>query len=155
METLALNNLWTYIQNLPLTDQNRVWLADKLLNGKKQCSGVNQRALLDRLDILGGLKDDWDDEGAKPIDNKVIQNVRLLLKNLNESQLNGWELFPAVNQTLTFQNTIKDAMLSIGSDDYTFVYSDNGVLVDCEESQPFSLSKVIDIFDKLKTIGND
>lgn len=149
METLALNNLWNYIQNLPLTDQNRIWLADKLLNGKKQGNGVIQQNLLERLDTLSNLKDDWDEEGAKPIDSRVVQNARLILKNLNESQLNGWELFPAVNQTLTFQNTIKDAMLSIGSDDYTFVYSDNGVLVDCEENQPFSLSKIIGVFEKI------
>ena len=31
MTTVALNNLWTYLQGLSLTQSDRKWLADKLI----------------------------------------------------------------------------------------------------------------------------
>ena len=34
MTTLALNNLWTYIQGLSLKQQEREWLASKLIEPK-------------------------------------------------------------------------------------------------------------------------
>lgn len=36
METVALNDLWQYIQTLHLTSQNRQWLVDKLLSNNGQ-----------------------------------------------------------------------------------------------------------------------
>ena len=36
MTSLALNNLWTYIDSLSLKQKDREWLADKLLGQKKE-----------------------------------------------------------------------------------------------------------------------
>lgn len=36
MTSLALNNLWTYIDSLSLKQKDREWLADKLLEHKKE-----------------------------------------------------------------------------------------------------------------------
>lgn len=35
MTTFALNNLWTYLQGLSLSQTDREWLADKLIMPKK------------------------------------------------------------------------------------------------------------------------
>ena len=34
MSTIALNNLWHYIQSLSLSNSNKDWLADKLIKSK-------------------------------------------------------------------------------------------------------------------------
>lgn len=34
MTTVAMNNLWTYIQSMMLSDRNKQWLADRLIESK-------------------------------------------------------------------------------------------------------------------------
>lgn len=34
MSTVALNNLWIYIQSMMLSDRNKQWLADRLIESK-------------------------------------------------------------------------------------------------------------------------
>ena len=36
MTTVAMNNLWAYIQGLSLSRRNQVWLAERLLDASKQ-----------------------------------------------------------------------------------------------------------------------
>ena len=36
MTTVAMNNLWNYIQGLSLSRRNQAWLAERLLNASKQ-----------------------------------------------------------------------------------------------------------------------
>lgn len=153
METIAMNNLWQYIQNLPLTEQNRQWLADKLMNDKPRPKGENRKMFQERLEMLGELKEDWDDEGALPISKEVVGHVRVLLDSLNDELLDGWNLFPAINGTLTFQHASLDAILSIGEEDYSFVYSDKGVVLECIDSSPYSKEAIMKIFVKLKGIA--
>lgn len=34
MSTIAVNNLWIYIQSMMLSDRNKQWLADRLIESK-------------------------------------------------------------------------------------------------------------------------
>lgn len=36
MTSTALNNLWAYIDSISLSDKNKQWLADKLIESKKK-----------------------------------------------------------------------------------------------------------------------
>lgn len=36
MNSVSMNNLWNYLQGLALTANNRQWLANKLINTKKE-----------------------------------------------------------------------------------------------------------------------
>lgn len=36
MTSTALNNLWAYIDSISLSDRNKQWLADKLIESKKK-----------------------------------------------------------------------------------------------------------------------
>lgn len=38
MSTAALNNLWIYIQSMALSDRNKQWLADRLIESKTKSS---------------------------------------------------------------------------------------------------------------------
>ncbi len=74
----SMESLWQYIQSLSLSERNRVWLADKLLEGtrkeKEETEYISKEEILAGIDA--GLKDmkagrsktfeefmrDWDDE---------------------------------------------------------------------------------------------
>ena len=47
MTTFALNNLWTYLQGLSLSQTDREWLANKLIMAKETVSSVDDNARLD------------------------------------------------------------------------------------------------------------
>lgn len=42
MTSTALNNLWAYIDSISLSDRNKQWLADKLIESKKQSKKETQ-----------------------------------------------------------------------------------------------------------------
>ena len=44
MTTVAMNNLWTYIQGLSLSQRNRKWLADKLVEPIEDAKTARQKA---------------------------------------------------------------------------------------------------------------
>ena len=44
MTTVAMNNLWTYIQGLSLSQRNRNWLADKLVEPIEDTKTAQQKA---------------------------------------------------------------------------------------------------------------
>lgn len=74
----SMESLWQYIQSLSLSERNRVWLADKLLEGtrkeEEEIEYISKEEILAGIDA--GLKDmkagrsktfeefmrDWDDE---------------------------------------------------------------------------------------------
>ena len=80
----------------------------------------------ERLKALSELHEDWDDEGALPICPLVLQHTKSLIDAANDMDLAHWNLFPAINGTLTFLHENKDAMLSIGEDDFSFVFASEG-----------------------------
>lgn len=43
MTTAALNNLWQYLQNLSLTDNNKRWLAQKLIEPQGELKLFNSK----------------------------------------------------------------------------------------------------------------
>ena len=74
----SMESLWQYIQSLSLSERNRIWLADKLLEGtrkeEEETEYISKEEILAGIDA--GLKDmkagrsktfeefmrDWDDE---------------------------------------------------------------------------------------------
>lgn len=150
METGALNNLWHYIETLPLTSQNRQWLVDKLLSSKESVKKQSYDVLCERLDSLSKLPADWDDEGASAMDPSAVSNAQALLDAATEVELSSWNLFPAINGTLTFQHENVDALLSIGSDDYSFVYASDGAIIKAVDNAPFSVQEVLILLKLVK-----
>ena len=150
METGALNNLWHYIETLPLTSQNRQWLVDKLLSSKESVKKQSYDVLCERLDSLSKLPADWDDEGASAIDPSAISNAQALLDAATEVELSSWNLFPAIRCTVTFQHENVDALLSIGSDDYSFVYASDGAIIKAVDNAPFSVQEVLNLLKLVK-----
>ena len=62
MTTLALNNLWTYLQGLPLSQKDRKWLADKLIMSKDNTSELTAEERKSRFLSLAGSWSDAEGE---------------------------------------------------------------------------------------------
>lgn len=45
MNAVSLNNLWNYIASLSLTDQNKRWLSDRLIESERKNTGKSNFAL--------------------------------------------------------------------------------------------------------------
>lgn len=99
----------------------------------------------ERLKALSELHEDWDDEGALPICPLVLQHTKSLIDAANDMDLAHWNLFPAINGTLTFQHENKDAMLSIGEDDFSFVFASDGRIVKAIDNAPFSIAEILEL----------
>lgn len=62
MTTVALNNLWTYIESLNLSARNRKWLADKLTESATKEKAVNSAlSVLTEEDIHARISQAEDD----------------------------------------------------------------------------------------------
>lgn len=99
----------------------------------------------ERLKALSELHEDWDDEGALPICPLVLQHTKSLIDAANDMDLAHWNLFPAINGTLTFLHENKDAMLSIGEDDFSFVFASEGRIVKAIDNAPFSIAEILEL----------
>ena len=55
MTTFALNNLWTYLQGLSLSQSDREWLANKLIMPKEKENGLSAEERKTRFLRLAGI----------------------------------------------------------------------------------------------------
>ena len=77
-----------------------------------------------RLDELAGLQANWDDDGALPIEKKVVSNVRKFLDKSQDVDLKDWAMFPDVNGTILLENQ-SGSVVSIGNLEFSYT-SSNG-----------------------------
>ncbi len=72
----SMESLWQYIQSLSLSERNREWLADKLLEGTRK-KGEEETERIGKEEILAGI-----DAGLKEMKNGQTRPARELLKEL-------------------------------------------------------------------------
>ena len=75
MTTLALNNLWTYLQGLPLSQKDRKWLADKLIMSKDNTSELTAEERKSRFLSLAGSWSDAEGEEYYQMINGIIEKA--------------------------------------------------------------------------------
>lgn len=96
---------------------------------KKEAQGAlmdsTQKKQLARLDKLAKLKQNWDDEGAFPIEADVLANLRSLIMADGAQMLKDWVLFPATNGTIQLKAKRKRAVISVGNNDYSYFFHGN------------------------------
>jgi hypothetical protein len=73
MSTIALNNLWDYIQSLALSNSNKDWLAHKLMESKAE--NVNEEAK--REETLYSMFGAWAEDPNTPIMEEAIRCGRV------------------------------------------------------------------------------
>ncbi len=84
--------------------------------------GEAYRHQLERLNELAALPENWDDDGASPIESQVVCNVKEILDICPEPLLSTWVLFPDINGTLLIKFKGKPASISIGMTAYSYSY---------------------------------
>lgn len=60
MTTLALNNLWTYLQGLSLSQNDREWLANKLILSVEKSESSDERLKT----FLSNISGEWEGDGT-------------------------------------------------------------------------------------------
>lgn len=60
MTTLALNNLWTYLQGLSLSQSDREWLANKLFLPDEKSESSDERLKA----FLSNISGEWEGDGT-------------------------------------------------------------------------------------------
>lgn len=73
MSTLVLNKLWEYIQVLALSNQNKDWLAQKLIESKSKDDDV----LKEKEEKLYSLFGAWSDDPEIDVIEEAVNNGRI------------------------------------------------------------------------------
>ncbi|MBQ9363698.1 MAG: hypothetical protein IJT97_09835 [Bacteroidaceae bacterium] len=73
MSTVALNNLWDYLQSLALSNSNKDWLANKLIESKVE--DIDEEAR--REETLYSMFGAWADDPNFPFMEEAIRNGRI------------------------------------------------------------------------------
>ena len=116
---------------------------------KKTKRGQAYRHQLARLNELACLSEDWDDDGALPIEPQVIANLRLILDASTDEALSSWVLFPDINGTLLIKIKSQQASISIGESEYSYAYNKGGESRRASH-MPFSAHAVIRLINEMK-----
>ncbi len=154
MNTVSLNHLWSYLQGLSLTASNQRWLSERLSEAsaanrpKTVRHGKAYRHQLERLNELASLPDNWDGEGASPIEQQVVSNVKEILDLCPEQLLLTWVLFPDVNGTLLIKFKGMQASISIGMKDYSYSYKKEDE-AHRATNRPFVAKKVSELINSI------
>lgn len=110
--------------------------------------GASFRHQQDRLNELANLKQDWDDDGASPIEPQVVANMRQILELSPESALSSWVLFPDINGTLLIKIKSQQASISIGTSEFSYAYIKGGESRRSSH-RPFSANAVIRLINEI------
>lgn len=76
MTTFALNNLWTYLQGLSLSQSDREWLANKLIMAKEEIPELTAEERKARFLELAGI---WSEDAEG-------EEYYQMLKNRNDGR---------------------------------------------------------------------
>ena len=74
----SMESLWQYIQSLSLSERNREWLADKLLEGTRK-KGEEETERIGKEEILAGI-----DAGLKEMKNGQTRPAREFFKEFRK-----------------------------------------------------------------------
>lgn len=69
MNSIAMNNLWSYLKGLSLTASNQRWLGERLIEASaSQCIPTEEEQKLNKLNALFGV---WSDPDGKRIETAI------------------------------------------------------------------------------------
>ncbi len=117
-------DVMAYLHSIPITTEVKENVGRRLVNEVTEPALAKAYATLDEL---GKLKDDWDGEGALPISQNVMQNMKNVLLISENSDWEGWMISPDVNATLGLQSKKSRACVSLGAKEFSYYVRKNGV----------------------------
>ena len=105
---------------LPLSHDNKKWLADRLYEDIHADSKTEQMKA--RLVELAGLSQGWDGNNALPISVSACNNMQSVLLSCQDNDIEHWVLFPDINGNLYLDLKSDDVDAGIILSDKSFSY---------------------------------
>ncbi len=80
----------------------------------------------DKIEELSKLNEDWDGEGALPISQKVLKNIKDVLLISDNEDWKEWMIGPDSNATIGLQSKTNRALISLGAKEFSYYVRKNG-----------------------------
>ncbi|MCR5455811.1 MAG: hypothetical protein K6F33_12560 [Bacteroidales bacterium] len=109
----------TLLEPLKRVMQSLFGVTDVAVHKEVKARDVIYSKLLARLDELSKLQNNWDDDGALPMEPEVVKNVKKMIEKSKNGDLNEWTIFPDINGTILLENQ-KDTVISIGNTEFSY-----------------------------------
>lgn len=116
-------------------------------NAKRTAHSETYYHQIKRLDELAALKKGWDDGDAMPLERMVVDNARKIIAGC-EDKLSGWILFPDINGTIQLKAKGKQAVISLGVKDYSYLVNTEKVNSSASNC-PLNISDVLKLIDEI------
>ena len=149
---VSFENIMAYLHSINLTTEIKRSVGHSLVDeAMREDAGIKFREqfrLKKDLELFATYKDNWDGEGGKPLNPKVILNFESLLPLLSSRCLLQIDVCPENNGSLLLMWRNKEAGINIGSSTYTY-YQTDGDKVNGESHLPFSIDDVIAKAEKI------
>ena len=71
--------------------------------------------MLERLSDYQEYEKGWDGDDALPLSKQVVKNFKAMLQKSQDSELQGWAIYPAANGTLLLQNKERNSVSILAS----------------------------------------
>lgn len=114
----------------------------------------NTEHTLSRLEELMQLPDNWDGNGALPIEQAAYRNTRCAILLIGEKTSDTWKLFPNTNGTLLLTAPgNKSASISIGNEQFSYFAMKKGTPT-LKGTETFSAEKLSRVFDQIQAVIN-
>ena len=118
--------------------------SDRATNAK----GMAYTEMLERLSDYQEFEKGWDGDDALPLSKQVVKNFKAMLQKSQDSELQGWTIYPAANGTLLLQNKERKSGINIGTNGYSYYEIVDGE-VKGENNLKFSPKSVIETMKRI------
>lgn len=110
--------------------------------------GIAYTEMLERLSDYQEFEKGWDGDDALPLSKQVVKNFKAMLQKSQDSELQGWAIYPAANGTLLLQNKERNSGINIGINGYSYYEIVDGE-VKGENNLKFSPKSVIETMKRI------
>ena len=110
--------------------------------------GMAYTEMLERLSDYQEFEKGWDGDDALPLSKQVVKNFKAMLQKSQDSELQGWTIYPAANGTLLLQNKERKSGINIGTNGYSYYEIVDGE-VKGENNLKFSPKSVIETMKRI------
>ena len=116
-------DVMAYIHSAPITWEEKKDIGLRLI---EETSEPALKGAYDKIEELSKLEADWDGEGALPISQTVLKNIKGVLLISDNEDWNNWMISPDSNATLGLQSKTNRALISLGAKEFSYYVRKNG-----------------------------
>ena len=116
-------DVMAYIHSAPITWEEKKDIGLRLI---EETSEPALKGAYDKIEELSKLEADWDGEGALPISQTVLKNIKGVLLISDNEDWKEWMIGPDSNATIGLQSKTNRALISLGAKEFSYYVRKNG-----------------------------